>query len=68
MSTTNRVQEAQLEAILAHPSYRLAHEDQELLADADSRPIRLHSNCSSPSAICAATKFSRLWWCLAVRV
>lgn len=48
MSTTNRVQEAQLEAILAHPSYRLAHEDQELLADADSRPIRLQLELLKP--------------------
>ena len=48
MSTTNRVQEAQLEAILAHPSYRLAHEDQELLADADSRPIRLQLEVLKP--------------------
>ena len=48
MSTTDRVQEAQLEAILAHPSYRLAHEDQELLADADSRPIRLQLELLKP--------------------
>ena len=48
MSTTNRVQEAQLEAILALPSYRLAHEDQELLADADSRPIRLQLELLKP--------------------
>lgn len=48
MSTTNRAQEAQLEAILAHPSYRLAHEDQELLADADSRPIRLQLELLKP--------------------
>lgn len=48
MSTTNRVQEAQLEAILAHPSYRLAHEDHELLADADSRPIRLQLELLKP--------------------
>lgn len=48
MSTTDRVQEAQLEAILAHPSYRLAHEDQELLADTDSRPIRLQLELLKP--------------------
>jgi uncharacterized protein (TIGR00730 family) len=48
MSTTNREQDAQLEAILAHPSYRLAHEDQELLADADSRPIRLQLELLKP--------------------
>jgi uncharacterized protein (TIGR00730 family) len=48
MSATNRVQDAQLEAILAHPSYRLAHEDQELLADADSRPIRLQLELLKP--------------------
>lgn len=48
MSTTNRVQEAQLEAIFALPSYRLAHEDQELLADADSRPIRLQLELLKP--------------------
>lgn len=48
MSTTNKVQEAQLEAILAHPSYRLAQEDQELLADADSRPIRLQLELLKP--------------------
>lgn len=48
MSTTNRVQEAQLAAILAHPSYRLAHEDHELLADADSRPIRLQLELLKP--------------------
>ena len=48
MSTTNRVQEAQLEAILAHPSYRLAHEDHELLTDADSRPIRLQLELLKP--------------------
>jgi uncharacterized protein (TIGR00730 family) len=48
MSTTNRVQEAQLEAILAHTSYRLAHEDQELLADDDSRPIRLQLELLKP--------------------
>ena len=48
MSTTDKVQEAQLEAILAHPSYRLAHEDQELLADADSRPIRLQLELLKP--------------------
>ncbi len=48
MSATNRVQEAQLEAILAHPSYRLAHEDHELLADTDSRPIRLQLELLKP--------------------
>jgi uncharacterized protein (TIGR00730 family) len=48
MSTTDRGQEAQLESILAHPSYRLAHEDQELLADADSRPIRLQLELLKP--------------------
>jgi hypothetical protein len=48
MSTTNREQDAQLEAILAHPSYRLAHEDQELLADDDSRPIRLQLELLKP--------------------
>jgi uncharacterized protein (TIGR00730 family) len=48
MNTTDRVQEAQLEAILAHPSYRLAQEDHELLADADSRPIRLQLELLKP--------------------
>ena len=48
MSTNNRVQDAQLEAILAHPSYRLAEEDRELLADADSRPIRLQLELLKP--------------------
>ena len=48
MSTNNRVQDAQLEAILAHPSYRLAEEDHGLLADADSRPIRLQLELLKP--------------------
>jgi uncharacterized protein (TIGR00730 family) len=48
MSTADSVQESQLEAILAHPSYRLAHEDHELLADADSRPIRLQLELLKP--------------------
>ena len=48
MSTLNRVQATQLEAILAHPSYRLAHEDHELLADVDSRPIRLQLELLKP--------------------
>lgn len=48
MSTADSVQESQLEAILAHPSYRLAHEDDELLADADSRPIRLQLELLKP--------------------
>ena len=48
MSIANRVKEAQLEAILEHPSYRLAHEDHELLADADSRPIRLQLELLKP--------------------
>lgn len=48
MSTADSVQESQLEAILAHPSYRLAYEDHELLADADSRPIRLQLELLKP--------------------
>jgi uncharacterized protein (TIGR00730 family) len=39
---------AQLQAILANPSYRLAHEDQDLLADEDSRPIRLQLELLKP--------------------
>ena len=48
MSTTHSGQSAQLEAILAHPSYRLAEEDHGLLADADSRPIRLQLELLKP--------------------
>ena len=35
-------------AILANPSYRLAHEDADLLADADLRPLRLHLELVKP--------------------
>lgn len=48
MSTTHASQDEQLKAILAHPSYRLAHEDPELLADDDSRPIRLQLELLKP--------------------
>jgi hypothetical protein len=48
MSASITEQDAQLKAILAHPSYRLAHEDQELLADDDSRPIRLQLELLKP--------------------
>ncbi len=48
MSTTGTDHDAQLQAILAHPSYRLAHEDQALLADDDSRPIRLQLELLKP--------------------
>lgn len=48
MSTTAADHDAQLKAILAHPSYRLAHEDQALLADDDSRPIRLQLELLKP--------------------
>jgi uncharacterized protein (TIGR00730 family) len=48
MSTTATDHDEQLKAILAHPSYRLAHEDQALLADDDSRPIRLQLELLKP--------------------
>ena len=48
MSTPHASQNEQLKAILAHPSYRLAHEDPELLADDDSRPIRLQLELLKP--------------------
>ena len=48
MSTSHASQDEQLKAILAHPSYRLAHEDPELLADDDSRPIRLQLELLKP--------------------
>lgn len=48
MSTPITEQDAQLKAILAHPSYRLAHEDHELLTDDDSRPIRLQLELLKP--------------------
>lgn len=35
-------------AILANPSYRLAHEDADLLADADLRPLRLQLELVKP--------------------
>lgn len=35
-------------AILANPSYRLAHEDGDLLADADLRPLRLQLELVKP--------------------
>ncbi|MDV7271932.1 TIGR00730 family Rossman fold protein [Thioclava sp. A2] len=35
-------------AILASPSYRLAHEDADLLADADLRPLRLQLELVKP--------------------
>lgn len=48
MTNLNKVQATQLKAIIAHPSYRLAHEDQDLLADVDSRPIRLQLELMKP--------------------
>lgn len=48
MKTPSTGHEEQLRAILAHPSYRLAHEDQELLADEESRPVRLQLELLKP--------------------
>ncbi|MDP2367221.1 TIGR00730 family Rossman fold protein [Rhodoferax sp.] len=48
MNTPGTGHAEQLRAILAHPSYRLAHEDQELLADEDSRPVRLQLELLKP--------------------
>lgn len=48
MNTPGMGHEKQLRAILDHPSYRLAHEDRELLADQDSRPVRLQLELLKP--------------------
>jgi uncharacterized protein (TIGR00730 family) len=48
MSGPETQHKAQLQAILSNPSYRLAHEDQDLLADEDSRPIRLQLELLKP--------------------
>ena len=48
MNTPGTGHEEELRAILDHPSYRLAHEDRELLADQDSRPVRLQLELLKP--------------------
>lgn len=44
----NMTDEVRLKAIIENPSYRLAHEDQALLADDESRAVRLQLELMKP--------------------